>query len=57
MPIPDEVAGPDAPYQSHDDPLNARAKKVIDLANAALSGAITADEWEALVETLDEKKG
>ena len=57
MPIPDAVAGPDKPYEAPDDPLNARAKKVIDLANAALSGAITADEWEALVDSLDEKKG
>lgn len=57
MPIPDAVAGPDMPYQAPDDPLNARARKVIDLANAALSGAITADEWEALVDSLDEKKG
>ena len=57
MPIPDEVAGPDKPYQAPDDPLNARAKKVIDIANAALSGTITLDEWETLVDSLDEKKG
>jgi len=60
MPIPDESAGPkEAPkaYIQEEHAANIQVVKVIEVANAALRGEITAEEWEVLVEELEANYG
>ena len=52
MPIPDAVAGPQDRVVQPDDPMNKLVGKVQAAANAALSGEITLDEWEATIEII-----
>lgn len=46
MPIPDAQAGRP---EVEPDPLAKLAARIIEIANLALSGKITAEEWEEMI--------
>lgn len=53
MPINDAVAGEEPIEKKKILPINERAKIIQDLANAALRGELTLDEWEAVIDSLE----